>query len=91
MTNMSRGRLVDVARKIDLTDERLRALIRIKFGQLPRDLALRMVKGNGERRVAYFVDPNCSYCSHLDQELAKVTDVAVYLFLDPILSQDSYD
>lgn len=83
------GRLIDVARKADLTDERLRVLTAVKFDQLPLDLAFRMVRGNGKRRMAYFTDPNCPYCKRLDQELAKLTDVTVYVFLYPILSQDS--
>lgn len=83
------GRLIDVARRTDLTDERMRALTAVKFEQLPLDLAFRMVKGNGRRRVAYFTDPNCPYCKRLDQELTKVTDVTVYVFLYPVLSQDS--
>ncbi len=86
-----RGRLIDVARKTDLTDERLRVLTAIKFDQLPLDLAFRMVKGNGKRKFAYFSDPNCPYCKRLDQELAKVPDVTVYLFLYPILSPDSVE
>jgi thiol:disulfide interchange protein DsbC len=86
-----RGRLIDVARKTDLTEERTRALTAIKFEQLPLNLAFRMVKGNGKRKVAYFTDPNCPYCKRLDQTLAKVTDVTVYLFLYPILSPDSVE
>ena len=85
------GRLIDVARKVDLTDERLRVLTATKFDQLPLDLALRMDKGNGKRKLAYFSDPNCPYCKRLDQELAKLTDVTVHVFLYPILSQDSYE
>jgi thiol:disulfide interchange protein DsbC len=85
------GKLIEVARKVDLTDERLRVLTATKFDQLPLNLAFRMVKGNGKRKLAYFSDPNCPYCKRLDQELAKVTDVTVYLFLYPILSQDSYE
>lgn len=88
---IAQGRLIDVARSTDLTDERLRVLTAIKFDQLPLDLAFRMVRGNGKRKMAYFTDPNCPYCKRLDQELAKVTDVTVYLFLYPILSQDSQD
>lgn len=85
------GRLVDVARKADLTEERTRVLTAIKFDQLPLNLAFRMVKGNGKRRFAYFTDPNCPYCKRLDQELTKVTDVTIYLFLYPILSPDSVE
>jgi thiol:disulfide interchange protein DsbC len=86
-----RGRLIDVARRIDLTEERLRALTAVKFDQLPLDLAFRVVKGNGKRKFAYFTDPNCPYCKRLDRELTKVTDVTIYVFLYPVLSQDSYD
>jgi len=86
-----RGRLIDVARKTDLTEERTRVLTAIKFDQLPFNLAFRMVKGNGKRKFAYFTDPNCPYCKRLDQALAKVTDVTVYLFLYPILSPDSVE
>lgn len=86
---IAQGRLIDVARSIDLTDERLRALTAIKFDQLPLDLAFRVVKGNGRRKMAYFTDPNCPYCKRLDQELAKVNDVTIHVFLYPVLSQDS--
>ena len=85
------GRLIDVARRIDLTEERMRVLTATKFDQLPLDLAFRMVKGNGKRKLAYFSDPNCPYCKRLDQELTKVTDVTIYLFLYPILSPDSIE
>ena len=86
-----RGRLIDVARATDLTDERLRVLTAVKFDQLPLDLAFRMVKGNGKRKFAYFTDPNCPYCKRLDKELDKLTNVTVHVFLYPILSQDSYE
>ena len=85
-----RGRLIDVDRRADLTEERMRALASVTFDQLPLDLAFRIVKGNGKRRFAYFTDPNCPYCKRLDNELAKVTDVTVHVFLYPILSPDSY-
>jgi len=83
------GRLIDVTRKIDVTEERMRILTAVKFDQLPLDLAFRMVKGNGKRKLAYFSDPNCPYCKRLDMDLAKVTDVTISVFLYPILSQDS--
>lgn len=86
-----RGRLIDVARRADLTEERMRILTAVKFDQLPLDLAFRVVKGNGKRKFAYFTDPNCPYCKRLDQELTKVTDVTIYVFLYPVLSQDSYN
>jgi thiol:disulfide interchange protein DsbC len=85
------GKLIDVERRVDVTAERMQVLTGIKFDQLPLNLAFRMVKGNGKRRMAYFTDPNCPYCKRLDQELARVTDVTVYMFLYPVLSPDSHE
>ena len=84
-----RGRLIDVARKTDLTDERMRVLTAVKFDQLPLDLAFRKVLGNGTRKVAYFADPNCPYCKKIEPDLAKLENVTIYIFLYPILGQDS--
>ena len=86
-----RGRLIDVARKTDLTDERMRVLTAVKFDQLPLDLAFRRVQGNGARKIAYFSDPNCPYCKKIEPDLAKLENVTVYIFLYPVLGQDSYE
>jgi thiol:disulfide interchange protein DsbC len=58
---------------------------------LPLDLAIKQVKGNGKRIIATFEDPNCTYCKKLAKELQGVTDVTIYTFVYPILSQDSFD
>ena len=86
-----KGSMIDVVRRVDLTEERLRVLTAIKFDQLPLDHAFRIVRGNGKRKMAYFPDPNCPYCKRLDQTLATVTDVTVYMFLYPILGPDSQE
>ena len=83
------GRLIDVVRKTDLTDERMRILTAVKFDQLPLDLAFRKVQGKGTRKVAYFADPNCPYCKKIEPDLAKLENVTIYIFLYPILGQDS--
>ncbi|HSC94435.1 MAG TPA: DsbC family protein [Burkholderiales bacterium] len=85
------GRLIDVGRRVDLTEERLRVLTAVKFDQLPLDLAFRKVLGNGKRRLAYFSDPNCPYCKKLEPDLAKLENVTIYIFLYPVLGQNSYD
>jgi thiol:disulfide interchange protein DsbC len=51
---------------------------------LPLELAVKKVKGNGSRKMAYFTDPNCGYCKKLEQELKSVDNVTLYLFLYPI-------
>lgn len=85
------GRLIDVGRRVDLTEERLRVLTAVKFDQLPLDLAFRKVLGNGKRRLAYFSDPNCPYCKKLEPDLAKLENVTIYIFLYPVLGQNSYE
>jgi thiol:disulfide interchange protein DsbC len=55
------------------------------------DTAIKRVKGSGKRTLYTFEDPNCGYCKQLSRELEKVTDVTIYTFLIPILSQDSVE
>lgn len=86
-----RGRLIDIVRQVDLTDQRMRVLTAVNFDELPLELAFRKVQGKGTRKLAYFADPNCSYCKQLEPSLAKLQDVTVYLFLYPVLGQESYE
>jgi thiol:disulfide interchange protein DsbC len=78
------GSLFDLKARQNLTDARARQLFAADFSKLPLDLAIKKVKGNGSRKMAYFTDPNCGYCKKLEQELQNVTDVTLYLFLYPI-------
>ena len=78
------GNIAEVTTRRNLTEERRRELFAINFKDLPLDLAVKKVKGNGKRKMAYFTDPNCTYCKKLEQELAKVSDVTLYLFMYPI-------
>ncbi|MFO7188658.1 MAG: DsbC family protein [Pseudomonadota bacterium] len=73
----------------NLTEARLRELNRVDFAKLPFDQAFKIVNGKGTRKLAYFSDPNCPYCKRMDKELTQVKDVTIYVFLYPILSQDS--
>lgn len=83
------GDIIDVKSRKNLTEERKQKLSQIKFSDLPLDLAVKQVKGNGKRVLATFEDPNCSYCRKLAKELQGVNDVTIYTFLYPILSPDS--
>lgn len=78
------GSVIDVQNRRDVTEERRRILFAIDFDKLPFELAVKRVKGNGKRRMAYFSDPNCGYCKRLEGELSKVDNVTLYLFLYPI-------
>ncbi len=78
------GNIIDAKTQRNLTEERMRQLFRVKFDALPFDQAIKVVKGNGRRRMAVFSDPDCPYCVRLEKELQGVTNVTVYTFLFPI-------
>lgn len=82
---ITEGRLVNPKTKQDITSARLDELNRIDFATLPLDLAIKVVKGNGSRKLVVFSDPDCPYCKKLEQkELANITDVTIYTFLFPL-------
>ena len=83
------GRILDTETSRDLTQARLDEINRIRFTDLPLDLAVKSVKGTGKRVIAVFEDPNCGYCKRFRKTLADTKDITVYTFLYPILSDDS--
>ena len=83
------GNLIDTRNRRNLTDERIEKLTAIKFESLPLKDAFTIVRGNGERKIAVFEDPNCGYCKRFERDLQKVDNVTIYLFLYPILGADS--
>jgi thiol:disulfide interchange protein DsbC len=85
------GSLIETKTKINLTDARQREIedkklksLAFPFEQLPFDLAIKKVKGDGSRKVAVFSDPDCPFCRKLEKDIEKVTDVTIYIFLFPI-------
>jgi thiol:disulfide interchange protein DsbC len=78
------GNVYDAATKKNLTEAKLRELTRVAFDSLPLELALKKVKGNGQRRLAIFSDPDCPFCARLENELKSIDDVTIYTFLYPI-------
>ena len=78
------GSIIDLKTMRNLTEERSRQLFAVDFNGLPFDLAIKKIKGNGQRKMAYLTDPNCGYCKKLEGELKNVDNVTLYLFLYPI-------
>ena len=85
------GSLIDTRTKRNLTEERSETLNAIAFNTLPIKDAITIVRGNGQRKLAVFEDPNCGYCKRFERDLLKVDNITVYLFLYPILGADSLD
>ena len=86
-----KGDIIDARSQKNLTEERQQKLTAIKFEDLPLDLAIRQVRGNGKRVVAIFSDPFCPYCRSLDRALMREDDITIYTFLYPILRPESPD
>jgi len=83
------GHVFDTETSKDLTQAKLDELNKIKFSDLPLDLAAKSVKGSGKRVIAVFEDPNCGYCKRFRKSLVEIKDLTVYTFMYPILGDDS--
>lgn len=83
------GEVIETKTHKNLTEERKVKLAQIKFADLPLELAIKQVRGNGKRVFATFEDPHCGYCKKLAKELLAMNDVTIYTFVYPILSPGS--
>ena len=80
------GHLFELDTREDLTERRLEALTRVDTRQLPLADAFDIVRGNGKREVFLFEDPDCPYCRKFEEELPKVNNVTLHVFLFPLTS-----
>jgi thiol:disulfide interchange protein DsbC len=83
------GHLYDTRTQEDLTAKRSEDVLRVDFSTLPLQLAFKIVRGDGSRPIAIFEDPNCPYCKRLEREIRTLNNTTIYVFLYPILSDDS--
>jgi len=83
------GEIYDTKARVNVTQTRIDKLTAIDFAKLPLKDAIAIKQGNGTRKMAVFVDPNCGYCKRFERDLAALKDVTVYTFLYPILGADS--
>ena len=88
------GSVIDLSQSTNLTSLRTEALQeaalpKVKFADLPLNSAIKIVRGNGKRQMAIFEDPNCIYCKRLEKSVSALNDVTVYVFLYPVLGDDS--
>ena len=85
------GALVDAQTRVNISEARLQKLNVINFNELPFEDAIKLVRGNGSRRMAIFEDPNCGYCKRFEQDINATDNITAYIFPYPILAQDSMD
>lgn len=77
------GHIYDARSGKDLTAERAQMLApRIAWRDLPLTDAIQ--RGMGGKKVAVFTDPDCPYCKRLEEELAKLKDVEIHIFMNPV-------
>ena len=78
------GNMMDTKTKADLSEAAVDSLYSINFKSLPFDEAIKIVRGNGSRKMALFEDPDCPFCRQLEQGMTSMNDLTIYLFLFPI-------
>jgi len=78
------GNIFDTKTRTNLTEKRARELNRVAFGELPLNLAMVKVKGDGSRKLAVFSDADCPFCARLEESLKDINNVTIYTFLYPI-------
>jgi len=83
------GSLVDLKTRENVTEVRMRQVNKVDFASLPLENAIKIMRGDGSRKIAMFADPNCGYCKRFERDLIGIDNITVYLFLYPILAPDS--
>lgn len=78
------GQIYDAKTKVNLTEQKLRQINRIAWNELPLNLAMKKVKGDGSRKLVVFSDADCPFCARLEETLKAVNNVTIYTFLYPI-------
>lgn len=84
------GEIMNLETRENYTEEKLKKMV-TRFADLPKDLAIKIVKGNGKREIAVFSDPNCGYCKRFEGNLKEIDNVTVYLYPYNILSANSVE
>lgn len=96
-TFMFQGSLVELTTGRNITQERSgqlradmeKAAMPMLWSAATLNDAVKLVKGNGSRKVVVFEDPYCGYCKKLRQSFEAMNDLTVYTFMTTGLSPDS--
>lgn len=78
------GSMIRLKDQKNLTKDLMIQNNKVDWDTLPLQDAIKIVKGNGQHKIAVFSDPNCPYCKKLEPELDRLTNVTIYVFLYPI-------
>jgi thiol:disulfide interchange protein DsbC len=89
------GRLVDVANRVDLTEQKLGATRKLALEKMGLDNMIVFKPKIGKYKVSIFTDIDCGYCrkmhSEIDQYLAEGITIQYLFFPRAGQGSDSYD
>lgn len=84
------GAIVNVASKVNLTQERFDELNKVNVSKVPLEGSLIVGDPKAKNRIFVFTDPDCPYCVRFHDEIRKVIekrkDIAFYIKLFPLAS-----
>lgn len=83
------GEILEVKTGYNITQARESEINKVNWNEFPLQNAVKVVRGNGARKMVVFADPNCGYCKRLEKTFAEMNNITIYTFLMPILSPDS--
>jgi thiol:disulfide interchange protein DsbC len=84
------GQMIDSATHDNLTNKHLDETYRLPPNSLPKvDSIVSYKIGSGKHEMLIFEDPDCTYCKHLETELAQLKDTTVYVAMIEILGDQS--
>jgi thiol:disulfide interchange protein DsbC len=83
------GQMLNLKTGENITAARIEDITRIDFSKLPKELAMKTVRGNGKRVLAVFEDPYCSFCRTYRKTLTEMSNVTVYTYFLPMLRPES--
>jgi hypothetical protein len=69
---LMQGDIFDTREKKNVTQARVDKLTAFDFPALPLKDAIAIRQGNGSRKIAVFVDPNCGFCKRFERDLASL-------------------
>lgn len=81
------GSMVRLKDQKNLTKDLIVKQNTVDWKKLNLNDAIKVVKGNGQRQIAVFSDPNCPYCKKLEKELKNLNNVTIYTFILPFKPQ----
>lgn len=85
--------IVNPKTRVNITKDRDNQRTLEIFSKLPMKESITYKFGSGEKHIAIFSDPDCSYCKKLDKEVfSKLTNqnVTIHYFMNPLTTLHPY-